>query len=445
MVTPSAWPEEGPRRSPLTEAQFSEVLSSEGLEFVHELQFLRSAETAGWIERRLYSLYRKSTDLETFLDDHGAPANQTFFRVRELVAGIRWLSLACSCLVHLRSRLGVYPAANPDWVSTQLPDNLNRAISCFGGYLLKTSESLSMEWVKAGLHWEDESPLAISGVSGPDFVLPANRLPEAEEKAEAGEKDSLPAARIVGRILRTLSIWAPMRSVATSSHAERTSFMAALCSETTARDFEARIHNLQSDYDSTIRGSEDETSNPDLLKVRGTISQCLHLLEAVTALTHLYERHEVHQRHPATRRVLEGALNWEEYLACMIDYCALPALESLSNAEDIAAKLLEELTTKAFKDLPIPQGITLHARPLSLIVGVVHHYGLPIEIEIADERASAASMMSMLILCGSHLDAKSVRFHGDPAVLSDLETLFDARLGEDGIEALPNGLKYLVR
>jgi len=75
----------------------------------------------------------------------------------------------------------------------------------------------------------------------------------------------------------------------------------------------------------------------------------------------------------------------------------------------------------------------------------VHHFGLPVEIEINEKRASAASMMSMLILCGSHLDAKSVRFHGDATVLQDLEALFEARLGEDGLEAFPPRLKYLIR
>jgi phosphotransferase system HPr-like phosphotransfer protein len=280
--------------------------------------------------------------------------------------------------------------------------------------------------------------------AGPSFVLPANRLPEADERAEAGQKDSLPAARLVGRVIRTIEDWAPIHATTTDTDDERQAFMKELCSEATARDLESRVHNLQSEYDSTIRGSAEEKEQPALLKLRGAISQCLHLLEAVTALTHLYERHQVHQRHPATRRVLGHILNWENFLAKMIDHCLRPALASLEKSKDLAAGLLECLTTQAFKDLRIPHGITLHARPLSLIVGVTNHYGLPVEMEIGEGRASAASMMSMLMLCGSHLDAQSVRFHGDPAVLNDLQALFDARLGEDGMDALPGSLKYLV-
>lgn len=445
MVTPSAWPEEGPRRSPLTESQFSEVLSEEGVEYVQELEFLRCSGVNAWVERRLYTLYRKSTDLETFLDDHGAAANQTFFRVRELVAGTRWLAMTCSCLVHLRSRLGIYPPANAKWVEGSLTEHLHEAIDCFGGYLLKCAEALSKEWVNAGLSWNSQPPSSSQEILGPDFVLPANRLPEADERAEANQKDSLPAARVVGRVLRILSTWSPLASVATATHEERRAFMEDFCSEATARDFESRVHNLQSDYDSTIRGSKEEEQSPELLQVRGAISQCLHLLEAVTALAHFYERHEVRQRHPATRRVLEGIVNWEEFLDCMIRCCVLPALSSLLNAKRVSEELLDMLTTQEFKDLEIPRGVTLHARPLSLIVGIVHHYGLPIEIEIEEERASAASMMSMLVLCGSHLGATSIRFHGDPAVLRDLEALFEARLGEDGIDALPGSLKYLIR
>lgn len=444
MVTPSSWPAEGPRRTPLTEAQFSEALSGEGVEFIQELQFLRTQGADGWIERRLYSMYRKSTDLETFLDDHGAQANQTFYRIRELVAGARWLSLACSCLVHLRSRIYVYPPSDEEWANTALPEHLQEAISGFGKDLLKCLETLSEEWVRAGLKMPEQAPLLASSPAGPTFVLPANRLPEADERAEAGQKDSLPAARLVGRVIRTIENWAPIHSVATGNSMERRAFMEELCNEVTARDFESRVHNLQSEYDSTIRGSSDETEQPALLQLRGAISQCLHLLEAVTALTHLYERHQVHQRHPATRRVLARVLDWETYLTSLIDHCLRPALISLEHSKEVASILIEDLTTKAFRDVEIPNGVTLHARPLSLIVGVVHHYGLPIEIEIRDEKASAASMMSMLVLCGSHLDAKSVRFHGDPSVLDDLQALFEARLGEDGIDALPGSLKYLI-
>lgn len=444
MVTPSAWPAEGPRRTPLTEVQFSEALSSEGVEFVQELKFLCSQGADSWIERRLYSMYRKSTDLEIFLDDHGAQANQTFFGVRELVAGVRWLSLACSCLVHLRSRIYVYPPSNEEWANSDLPDHLKKAISCFGECLLKCLEALAKEWVKVGLKIPEEEPLLASSPAGPNFVLPANRLPEADERVEAGQKDSLPAARLVGRVIRTIENWAPVHSLPTNNPTERRAFMLELCSEATARDFESRVHNLQSEYDSTIRGSSDEADQPALLQLRGAISQCLHLLEAVTALTHLYERHNVHQRHPATRRVLDQAFDWETYLSSMIDHCLRPALTSLENSKEVAAILIEGLTTKEFRDIVIPQGITLHARPLSLIVGVVHHYGLPVEIEISDERVSAASMMSMLVLCGSHLDAKTVRFHADPAVLNDLQALFEAGLGEDGIDALPGSLKYLI-
>lgn len=444
MVTPSSWPAEGPRRTPLTEAQFSEALSSEGVEFVQELQFLCSQGADCWIERRLYSMYRKSTDLEIFLDDHGAQANQTFYRIRELVAGARWLSLACSCLVHLRSRIYVYPPSNEEWANKDLPGHLKSAIDCFGKSLLDCLETLSKEWVKAGLRIPTEAPLLASSPAGPSFVLPANRLPEADERAEAGQKDSLPAARLVGRVIRTIENWAPMHAIATGTALERRAFMEELCSEAAARDFESRVHNMQSEYDSTIRGSSDESDQPALLQLRGAISQCLHLLEAVTALTHLYERHQVHQRHPAIRRVLAQVLDWENYLSNMIDHCLHPALISLENSKEVASVLIEGLTTKAFRDIEIPSGITLHARPLSLIVGIVHHYGLPVEIEISDERASAASMMSMLVLCGSHLDAKTVRFHADPAVLNDLQALFEARIGEDGIDALPGSLKYLI-
>lgn len=446
MKAPTPWADSGPRRTPLTEAKFSEVIAGEGLELVRELRFLLDSDSDSWTERRLYSVYRTSTDFENYLDDHGAQANQAFFTLRELVSGVRWLALGCSCLVHLRSRLGAYPHVSAEWTQELLPKHLRRAIQRFGADLLGVSEALRQEWVRMGQEWPSSVPDLHQALLAPDLILPANRVLEEEELQDEGGSGN-PAARFAGRILRLCQAWRPALQAANqaSTHAGRHGFMGKYCTEATARDLEAHVHSLQSDYDSLLRGGEQEAECETLLELRGSISQCLHLLEAVTALTHLYERHKVHQRQVATRRILSGVLDWESFLEGLIEDGARPALESLLRAEAAAERLMAGLTQQNCVELPIPEGVVLHARPLSLVVGVVHHHGLPVEMEIEGDKASAASMLNMLVLCGSHLDAKSVKFHGDSAVLGDLRQLFGAGLGEGGIDGLPDQLNYLVR
>ena len=77
------------RRVLLQESDFAEALGARGEELVRLANELLAAGPGQWTERRYDLLYRLSTELETFLDDHGARANRTFFRIRECVAVIR--------------------------------------------------------------------------------------------------------------------------------------------------------------------------------------------------------------------------------------------------------------------------------------------------------------------------------------------------------------------
>ena len=122
-----------------------------------------------------------------------------------------------------------------------------------------------------------------------------------------------------------------------------------------------------------------------------------------------------------------------------------PARHCLEIAESSAKKILQRLTERTYVDLVVPKGIQLHARPLSLIVAVVLHYGLPVKMVIEGEEASADSLIRLLLLAGSHPDSPGVRFEGDSRVLSDLEALFVGRLGEEGVDALPDQLHYLKK
>ena len=51
--------------------------------------------------------------------------------------------------------------------------------------------------------------------------------------------------------------------------------------------------------------------------------------------------------------------------------------------------------------------------------------------------------MSLLVLVGGQPDAREFQFRGDRAVLDDLEILFEAGLGERGLDELSDRLGYL--
>ena len=391
MVPPPRSEATAPRRV-LAEDSFAEALQVQGGELLARAGAIRGEPDGPWPERVLYALFRSATDLETFLDDHGARRNATFCRLREAVARVRWTALAASALVHLENRLPSYPPAEPEWVSRRLAPAVQETVRRVGRLLARTTESLFQQWDACGAR-----------------VQVGEALQEELQGREALQ-----------------------------------GFMERYCTERIARTFEARAHNLQSEFDSTISGGPEIQAHPDLAVLRGAVSQCLHLLEAVTSLTHLYERHFVYERDPATRKDFEGIVGLDEVLDIIANSCAKMAYESLNRARPVAEGLLRDLLRPTVREFTLPQGVQLHARPVSLVVAVVGHHGTPVQMEIGGETANAASIMSLLVLAGSHPDARSVKFRGSQEVLDDLAALFDSGLGEKGLESLPDHLREIL-
>ena len=94
-------------------------------------------------------------------------------------------------------------------------------------------------------------------------------------------------------------------------------------------------------------------------------------------------------------------------------------------------------------ELEIPHDGMLHARPLSLIVKIVRRHGTAVEMVIDDDSAVASSIMELILFIGRRPDARKVSFRGDQRPLEDLRILFEAGLGENGLEKLPESLAYL--
>ena len=93
----------------------------------------------------------------------------------------------------------------------------------------------------------------------------------------------------------------------------------------------------------------------------------------------------------------------------------------------------------------MPDELTLHARPVARIVKSVDHHGTPVSCEVEGAECSAGSILEMMITVGSHAEARRYVFSGDERPLSDIQRLFEAGLGENGLEALPEELDYLRR
>jgi phosphotransferase system HPr-like phosphotransfer protein len=91
----------------------------------------------------------------------------------------------------------------------------------------------------------------------------------------------------------------------------------------------------------------------------------------------------------------------------------------------------------------IPFELTLHARPVALIVKIVNHHGTATTCEVGGAECNAGSILEMMVTVGSHPELRTYRFSGDARTLEDIQRLFAAGLGEEGAGSLPPELSYL--
>jgi phosphotransferase system HPr-like phosphotransfer protein len=418
---------------------FREPMNQASRGFLQALNRVRELPTEDWTEALLSELSLKAGELERFLDAHGARRNETYYPIRKTVACLLWISHSISCLVHLRGRLGVYPSADPQWTTCDLPTLLAGTVRGLGEELNKIAQALEDQWVTSCLEWEPLSPPHPVEDHEPSLILSANRS-DTSEKGEKGEAS--PAARLATRFLRFLEVWSQeVKNRATGGPGMLT-FVEEYCKERTARSFQTRAHIWQSDYDSLVRGSKEEEQHPELAELRGAMSQALHLLEATTSLAHLFERHRPglpETMGPAVSNFLED----DRFLCLWLDGCVIPAFRSLEAAKPAAQALVNNLIKRTWVSCTLPPGVHLHARPLSLLVQIVQHHGLPVTLRIGEETASAESLIQMLLLVGNHPSTRELTLEGDNHALKDIEILIASGMGEGGVAQLPTTLDYL--
>ena len=441
-ATQSPWSEQRPQKTIIQEADFRPLLSTQGKELARVCNGLLESSVEQWTQRQLVHLYRSATEVESYLDGFGARKNRHYFRVCEVIACVRWLAHGTSSLVHLHGNLSAYDGEQRAWADEQLEPRVTKAAIGIGGILFNVLQGLSNEWVNAGLEWPNGALRVESIKAGPGLVhLPNDRL---EDRSPANGDGSQPhGARCANRLLVLARGWSSQATKEVNGLKERQEFMANYCTEVIARRFEARMHNLRSTYDTWVSGSEEERDNPSLLTLRATVGEVLALLEAVTALTHLYERHDIYERNGESRRLFESLVNQEELLGFIINDGVAVAYECLNRAVPTAEAILDRLAIKQSITLQLPEGLIMHARPLSLIVGIAQKHETPIDMQVAGQTCTAASMMQMLVLVGTYPDERNYGFTGDPKALRDMELLFLHRLGEDGFDEFPPELGYL--
>lgn len=422
------------------EEHFVEVLRGQAVTFFQTARWLLARAPTRWGKALFQKLESEANELESFLDDYGAGNNHTFHDFRELVAAVRWFSNAGLTVAHLTTRIGSYGITEA--LGRQVLLDGQRDLAAVRGYLSSTCEDL----IREGLA-EAETLGVLDGDAGEADVRlgparPRRRLPRNIGAAEP-QNEEQKIAEVASKFLATCELLDNLRVRRIDDPESRHAYLVTRCSEAQARVFEATVHNLQSSYDTYIKKTVLETRDERLPQLRGFSSVALHLLEAVTFLVHFVERHEGEGRSASSDERLRRIVDRAEVEDIVLNKLLYWADHTMRRGRALAEDLLPAYTNVREFEVALADDLKLHARPASLIVGIVSRYGTPVELEVAGTVCNAGSILELLVTVGSNPDARLFRFRGDENPLRDIALLFEHGLGERGMEVLPTELGYL--
>ncbi len=369
--------------------------------------------------------------LETFVDDHGARENATFVTFGELVASTRGICRVRSVCLYLLSRLPRYQLGGD---TSELQADLEQADGVLDDALVALCGGLVDAAASLGLTWS-----AGDVESGPSVEV-RRQLPRNLDTDEAiGERQRI--AELASRFQAILKASRQLDLGGRRPAEALATYVAEHATEERCRWYESAVHNIQSMYDTYVLLTAVEEENPWMRNLRGHVSVARHLLEMATGLVHFYERHENDIRHQGAKLEISRLVSKDGVLDVAVNTCLRQAYLAVEGCSEIADAILQKFSGQQQVSLRMPDGVSLHARPLALIVQIARHHRTPLELSLNGEPCSALSLMGLIMLAGKHPRPDTVEARGDSRALSDLSLLFEHGLGEQG--DLPEQLRYL--
>ena len=425
----------------ITEEEFLKLAQEYSQNFFRIYNFLRREDKP--YTRRFYAhLIGESEELESFLDDHCARDNKTWYFFSGLVACIRNFAKIALILKHVLNRYLAYDL-NDDNADTFLA-----AAEEISSFIEKTILSLYEEVANESLRLGITLP---EGTLKQDIfqgVYHQKRLPYTID-----EEEDLDAEKIVAKIATQY-----LKVV------EKFNYLGWNCGEKKVHDFKdivpnkvneersreiiSLIHNLQSTYDHYIRHTPLELQDKKLKRFRGYISLPLHLLSIVNWLSHLYQRHINTARYDGVSYQISAIVNASDIVDIMMNFAMFYASRCLQTGKNLSNEILGRYIEIDTCEVKIPENLGFHLRPATLVARIAAYYGTKLSLVVDGEEYDASSILSITLAGGliTRKGYKKVLFKGDGRVLSDLHLLSKYNYGEDekgNQTALPLELSYL--
>jgi hypothetical protein len=315
-----------------------------------------------------FVLSKESDNMEIFLDDYGARNNQKFYYFGELVASIRWISIAISYSTHILSRINSYKLFWKNEEKEKFISDLENEIKInvftlkiFAKEILSVSKEMDIFSPYEKEIQENEKPIK--------KILPADiyqkTISETKERIfdilmkflEIGEKFEMFMKKRDGKIKPTEEI---------------------------LEDFRSSFHRLQALYDTYIKNTDIEEKISFLTSLRGQISVNLYLFEIGRALIHLDERHtkaieSLSSQRPMLKNISCNKIQ-DEIKNFILLYTEIFTQKGKELAENIFTELNsnpdEYILETVFLQIPYYRLEDFHIRPIMPITQIAQKYSI---------------------------------------------------------------------
>ncbi len=367
----------------ISENDFHALIAKRAQPLLGLVDYISRCATCDQVLRRplLGELLSQSIQMEELLDTYDASNNCQWCSFRSLTAILKLFSNVTYVLLHIKHALPAY-----------------RLLSIEGDFAKATQETLDFTChTLITTSKEMLELLAFVGLSVPvnqgseqSYIeqLPPGRLPR-NCRARRTETVAEMVALITTAFLNLAADSKEVRTAGRIKVGDYKTLLVDAVSEDKIRSLELRFHNLQSQYDTYVAGTEAEKGDGDLLVLRGHISVVLHLLETATMFIHYYERHGSKKLcdQAALRKPL---VDTDALLYVLMRYSIAYINRYIDCAEQLCREMLHRYAEMGQIELPIPQYRGFHVRPSTLISKLVLHYGSEVKMALEDEVYNAS-------------------------------------------------------
>ncbi len=338
----------------------------------------------------LGSLLSEAVQTEEILDSYDASKNRKWCHIRSLTAAVKTFTDASYELLHVRHRLPNYRLLP---VQQDFPMATDDALGVIAQILISVAKDMVVRAQALGLAIRERDDIA-EKFKEPNLK---GHLPHDCGTNVVGTGADTVAETVTTLATEFLNLASRSEDVRAASRAKPEDYalcLAATLREESLRRLELRFHNLQSQYDTYVSGTEVESQDTDLPVLRGQASVVFHLLKIATLFAHFYERHVNKQPCPS-----EGGgvphVERNELLRSLMKYAITFIDLYIGCAISLCQEMLKRYAEVGEIEVAIPKYRGFHVRPSTLVSKLVLHYGSRVQMHLADETYDAGSSLDL--------------------------------------------------